>query len=123
MHLRLVARKIFEHRSEPLLGTWAYARRQLWYVFAALLFIGVSLAIGTIGYMHFARFTFADAFLNASMILSGMGPVGELTSDGAKYFAALYAIYSGVALLTTVALILAPLVHRFLHMMHLDEKD
>jgi hypothetical protein len=71
--------------------------------------------------MHFAEQSFVDAFLNASMILGGMGPVGELTSDGAKYFASFYALYSGVALLSSVAVILAPAMHRILHYFHLED--
>ena len=59
--------------------------------------------------------------LNASMILAGMGPIGQLPNDGAKLFASFYALYSGIALLTTVAVILAPLVHRMLHALHLED--
>ena len=57
------------------------------------------------------------------MILGGMGPIGDLPCDGAKWFASFYALYSGIALLTTVAVILAPVVHRVLHRLHLDEND
>ena len=70
--------------------------------------------------MHFAGYPLVDAFLNASMILGGMGPVGELPNEGAKWFASFYALYSGVALLTTVAVMLTPLVHRLLHTLHID---
>ena len=112
-----------EHRRQRL-ATWAtYLRRQLYFLLAAVVLIGLSLTIGTLGYMFFANYGAADAFLNASMILSGMGPVGELPNDGAKYFASFYALFSGIALISTVAVVLAPLVHRFLHAMHLDEKD
>ena len=86
-----------------------FVRRQLRFLVAALLFIGCSLVAGTLGYMHFAGERAVDAFLDASMILSGMGPVGALPNDAAKVFAACYALYSGVALLTTVAVILAGL--------------
>ena len=98
-----------------------YAFRQLKFLLAALLIIGLSLAVGTWGYSHYAGFATIDAFLNASMILAGMGPMGELPNDGAKLFASLYALYSGIALLTTVAVLLAPLVHRFLHVMHMEQ--
>ncbi|MEO8066364.1 MAG: hypothetical protein ABI599_01600 [Flavobacteriales bacterium] len=103
------------------MSTRRYALRQLKYLLVAMLFIGISLAIGTWGYMHYAAFAPVDAFLNASMILAGMGPMGELPNNAAKLFASFYALYSGIALLTTVAVILAPLVHRVLHLMHMEE--
>ncbi len=106
-----------------MISQLGYIRRQLKFLAGALVFIVFSLAVGTAGYMHYSGERFVDAFLDASMILSGMGPVGALPCDAAKIFAACYALYSGIALLTTVAVILAPLVHRFLHAMHLDEKD
>ena len=64
-----------------------------------------------------------DAFLNASMILTGMGPVDKLETDGGKFFSALYAIFSGVAFLTFVGVLFAPVYHRFLHEFHLDIED
>lgn len=111
-----------EHKRQPL-ATWStYLRRQLRFLLAATGLITISLAIGTAGYVHFAGYRFVDAFLNASMILGGMGPIGELPCDSAKWFASFYALYSGIALLTTVAVILAPLVHRLLHRLHLDDR-
>lgn len=111
----------FEHRHEPLLDRMTFLRRQLKFLAGATLFIGVSLALGTAGYMHFAGFAPTDAFLNASMILSGMGPVGALPNEGAKYFASIYALYSSIALMGTVAVMLAPLAHRLLHALHLED--
>jgi hypothetical protein len=73
--------------------------------------------------MRFAGQPFPDAFLNASMILGGMGPVADLTTNEVKYFAAFYALYSGIALLTTVAMLLAPLVHRMLHALHVEDEE
>lgn len=110
-----------EHRKQPLLDKAAFLRRQLRFVLAALVVVAVSLAIGVAGYMHYAGYTFVDAFLNASMILGGMGPIGDLPNDGAKWFASFYALFSGIALLGTVAVMLAPLVHRMLHALHLDD--
>jgi hypothetical protein len=114
---------MFEHRSHKLLGPRAFLWRQLKFMFAALMMVVISLAIGVYGYMTLAQQSYTDAFLNASMILGGMGPIGELPNDAAKYFASFYALYSGIALLTTVAVLLAPLVHRMLHALHLDEND
>jgi len=73
-----------------------------------------------IGYHLVAGLSWIDALVNASMILTGMGPVDQMTSVGAKLFASFYALFSGVAFLTSVAVLLAPAVHRFLHRFHLD---
>jgi hypothetical protein len=113
---------MFEHRSEPLLSRRRFLLRQLRYVVLALVIVAASLAMGVRGYMHFAGMGLTDAFLNASMILGGMGPVDVLTTGPAKWFASFYALYSGIALLTTVAVVLAPLVHRMLHALHLEEE-
>lgn len=79
-----------------------------------------SLALGVLGYHLIAGLSWIDAVVNAAMILTGMGPVNEMTTVGAKLFASFYALFSGVAFLTIVAVLLAPAVHRFLHRFHLD---
>lgn len=86
----------------------------------AFSFIGLSLAGGALGYHHFEGLSWVDAILNAAMILTGMGPVSPLTSEAAKLFASGYALYSGVAFTTSIAVLLAPVAHRFLHKFHLD---
>lgn len=112
-----------EHRRQPL-ATWrTYLLRQFKFVTAAMVLVCLSLAMGTWGYMHFASYSLVNAFLNASMILGGMGPIGDLPCDSAKWFASFYALYSGIALLTTVAVIITPMLHRLLHRLHLDERD
>jgi hypothetical protein len=83
----------------------------------------VSLAIGVVGYHVTAHLSWIDALLNASMILTGMGPVDPLPSTTAKLFASAYAIFSGVAFLSIVAVLMAPIVHRFLHRFHLELDD
>jgi hypothetical protein len=83
----------------------------------------LSLALGVVGYHVTAGLPWIDALLNASMILTGMGPVDPLPSTTAKLFASAYAIFSGVAFLSIVAVLLAPLVHRFLHRFHLELAD
>jgi hypothetical protein len=80
----------------------------------------VSLGIGMAGYHGFENQTWLDAFLNAAMILSGMGPVAPIQTAGGKLFAGCYALFSGLALITTVAVVFAPLFHRFLHKFHMD---
>jgi hypothetical protein len=82
--------------------------------------VSASLGLGMVGYHQIAGLSWLDALLNASMILTGMGPVNEMTTVGAKLFASFYALFSGVAFLTIVAVLLAPAVHRFLHRFHLD---
>jgi hypothetical protein len=86
-------------------------------------FLIISLVIGVVGYHHYFNIPWLDSLLNASMILTGMGPVDRAVSDGAKWFSSLYAIYSGVAFLTSVAVILSPILHRFLHKFHLDMEE
>jgi hypothetical protein len=113
----------FERHTMPLARTRTYVLRQLKFAVAALVFVGASLGMGVWGYAHYAGFSTVDAFLNASMILGGMGPIGDLPNDDAKWFASFYALYSGIALLTTVAVLLAPLVHRILHVLHLDDEE
>lgn len=83
----------------------------------------VSLAIGMAGYRWLAGLSWVNAFLNASMILGGMGPVDPLDSDGAKLFAGIYAIYCGVVFIATTGLLLAPIGMRVLHRFHLDASD
>ena len=87
----------------------------------ALGFVVVSIFMGMLGYHEFAGLDWVDAFLNAAMILSGMGPVGTLQTDAGKFFAGCYALYSGLALVTSVAIIFAPIIHRFLHKFHLED--
>lgn len=87
------------------------------------LLVGGSLALGTSGYHALARLPWIDAFLNASMILTGMGPVSPLPNDAAKVFASLYALFSGVVFLVACGLLISPLVHRFLHRFHLEFED
>ena len=117
----------YEHHSQPLLPAGKFYRR-LWR--HALLTGGVilaSLAIGVLGYHLTEGMPWLDAFLNASMILGGMGPVDTLHTDGGRLFAGIYALYSGVVVLVSAGILLAPIAHRIMHKMHLpteeDEED
>jgi putative effector of murein hydrolase len=85
-----------------------------------LLVLVFSLLIGAIGYHHYFETSWIDSLYNASMILTGMGPVDKAINNGGKIFASMYAIYSGVAFLSSVAIIISPLVHRFLHKFRID---
>ena len=72
------------------------------------------------GYHCFGNLPWVDSFLNASMILTGMGPVDRMETDAGKLFSSFYALFSGVAFLTFVAVLFSPLYHRFMHKFHLD---
>lgn len=90
--------------------------------FAAAL-IGVALGLGILGYHFIAQFAWIDALLNASMILTGMGPVGTLPSDAAKIFASGYALFSAIVFITATGVLLAPIFHGVLHRFHLEKRD
>ncbi len=113
----------FERRDDPLLSRAQFARRQLKYVGFAVLFIGGSLFAGICGYHLTERLSWLDSFLNAAMILGGMGPVATVQTTAGKSFAGCYALYSGLAVIAAVGIIAAPVVHRFLHRFHLEEKE
>jgi len=85
--------------------------------------IAVGLGFGTLGYHLIAKLDWTDAFLEASMILTGMGPVGVLTTPGAKIFASLFALFSGLIFISAVTIMVAPVLHRLLHKFHLDDDD
>ena len=89
----------------------------------SLVILIISLLIGTFGYSYFFGLPFTDSFLNASMILTGMGPVDKAVTEGSKLFAAFYAIYSGVAFLSSVAILFAPVLQRVMHKFHLDVQE
>ena len=89
---------------------------------ATLVIVSVSLAIGTVGYSYVLDMPWIDGLINASMILTGMGPVDRMETTAGKLFASFYALYSGLAFLSMVAIIIAPVYHRFLHHFHLDDE-
>ncbi len=94
----------------------------LCFVLAAIIVIA-ALSLGIFGYHYIAKLDWIDALLNASMILTGMGPVAILTTNEAKYFASFYALFSGVIFLTAVSIALVPIYHRFMHHFHLADED
>jgi hypothetical protein len=113
---------MYEHRTEPLLTRAQFARRLLRHGGVAALMVGLSLAVGMVGYHVTAGLSWLDALLNAVMILTGMGPVAPLQSSAAKLFAIAYALYAGVVFLAVTGIMLAPVVHRLLHWLHLDDR-
>jgi hypothetical protein len=115
--------KRFERQHEPLAPPRHFALRLARSVAWGFTFVAVSLFIGMAGYHVFERMSWLDAFLNASMLLAGMGPLASPLSDAGKLFAGLYALYSGFAVLIGAAIIFAPVIHRALHRFHLEESD
>ena len=115
---------MFEHISRPVLPRPQFLSRMMRAVLLGLGLIAVSLAIGMAGYLYFfPKMDWADAFVNAAMILSGMGPLAAPETTAAKIFSGCYAIYSGLMLVMSAGVVFAPLVHRFLHKLHADEDD
>ena len=110
----------FESKQQPLLSRRSFAKRLARNFALSAALIGLSLAGGMAGYHYFEGMTAIDAFVNAAMILSGMGPVSPLETWGGKLFAGLYALYSGLALILATGIIFAPVVHRLLHRFHLE---
>lgn len=110
----------YERMSQPLLPRRRFLRRLAGSVGLGLALIAISLAVGMAGYHWLDGLVWIDAYENAAMILSGMGPVGAPESWGGKLFAGTYALYSGIAVLATTAVMFAPVVHRFLHYLHAD---
>ncbi len=114
---------MYESRKQSPLPRALFVRRVfLHFAIATGLLVG-SLAIGMAGYMYFESLAWRDAFLNAAMLLGGMGPVDAPKTDGGKLFAGLYALYAGLLILFTVGLMLAPVLHRLLHRFHWDEDN
>jgi len=110
--------------KDRLLPPKEFIRRLGWSVAAGMGLIAFSLSIGMLGYHLLGGLPWIDAFLDAAMILSGMGPVAPLQGNAIKLFAGCYAIYCGIALIGTTGVILAPVIHRGLHKFHLEwDKD
>ena len=111
---------MFEHRREPLLPRRLFLRRLARHGAIALGLISGALGIGILGYHWCEGLGWLDSLLNAAMILSGMGPVNQLQHDAGKWFASFYALCSGIAFITSIGVLIAPVAHRFLHKFHLD---
>jgi hypothetical protein len=114
---------MFEHRRSPLLPAHRFAGRLATFGLLSTLIVACALAIGAVGYHAIAGLAWIDALLNAAMILTGMGPVDRMLTPGAKLFATAYALFSGVAFVSTVAVLFAPILHRFFHHLHVELED
>lgn len=113
----------YENTNQPLLSRAAFLRRWFRHAGIAVFIIIGSLGLGMVGYHWLEGLSWLDAFLNAAMLLGGMGPVNTLQTPGGKLFAGLYALYAGIVFLAIAGLLFAPIVHRLLHKFHLDENS
>jgi hypothetical protein len=111
---------MYERHHEPLLSREAYLHRVARSGGVAAAAVLVALFLGASGYHWLEGFSWVDSILNASMILGGMGPVGELHTTAGKLFAAAYALFSGLMFIVVAGLLFAPVIHRFLHKFHLE---
>jgi hypothetical protein len=111
---------LFERHHEKLLPRRAFIRRLLKYTAISAALVLVSLVIGMVGYRLSEGMSWVDAFLNAAMLMGGMGQVTTLQNDGGKVFAGFYALYCGLVELIAIGIFAAPIVHRFLHYFHLE---
>ncbi len=115
-------KKLFEHHKEPLLPFHHFMRRVIISSFAGFGIIALSLFIGMAGYHWFEQLPWVDAFVNAAMLLSGMGPLEQPQTESGKIFAGLYALYSGLAVILIAGIIFGPVVHRMFHKFHIDSE-
>jgi hypothetical protein len=113
---------MYESRKQRLLTRAEFALRVLNHLGIGIGTAALALFVGMAGYHLLARLNWVDSLLNASMILGGMGPVDELKTDGAKIFASLYALFSGLVFIGVLGLLLAPFIHRVMHKFHMDDK-
>jgi uncharacterized protein involved in cysteine biosynthesis len=113
---------MYEHKTQPLVPTSVFYQRVIRHIIIASLLILICLTIGILGYHYTDNISWIDSLHNASMILSGMGPVVELKSVGGKIFSSAYALFSGVVFLSIVGFILAPAIHRIFHRLNHDKK-
>ena len=114
---------MFEHRSNPLLPRRAFYQRIAHSFVMVLLVAVLALGIGIAGYHYLEDQPWIDAFANAAMILSGMGPLGPLHTTTGKLFAGCYALFSGLVFITISGILTVPIAHRILHKFHLERED
>ncbi len=112
---------MYERRRHPLLPRGAFAWRLARHAALAAFLMALSLGVGMVGYAHYEQWGWRQAFLNSAMLLGGMGPVHPPATAGGQLFAGFYALYAGLVFLLVAGLLLAPLVHRFLHHFHWEE--
>jgi len=113
---------LYEARTEPMLSRRQFYLRVGWHLLAVAAIAVGSLLGGMLGYHRLAAMGWTDSFLNASMILSGMGPVDRLPNSASKLFASLYALFSGLVFIGVMGIVLAPWLHRIMHRFHAERR-
>ena len=113
---------MYETKKQRPLARARFVRRLLVHLLVAVGLLVLSLVFGMWGYVFFENLGWRDAFLNAAMLLGGMGPVNPPQTDGGKLFAGVYALYAGLVFIITAALLFTPILHRLLHKFHWDDK-
>ena len=113
-------RRSFEHHQQKPIPLSAFLIRQGQYLLSSFVLVAIGLGIGVVGYHELENMSWLDSFLNAAMILGGMGPVDVLHTEVGKLFAGCYALFSGLVFLVAAGLFFSPLVHRLLHKFHFD---
>ena len=114
---------MYESKHQPPLPQARFTQRLIGHLLAAFGLLAISLAARMVGYVVFEKLSWIDAFLNASMLLGGMGPVNPPQTTAGKLFAGCYALYAGLVFIVTAALIFTPIAHRVLHKFHWDAKS
>jgi len=113
----------FEHRKQNVLPLPHFFLRLGRYGLFCFLLIALSVLLGTVGYRIYAQLSWLDSFYMSCMILTGMGPVAEMTTPTAKLFSSIYALYSGVAFLSITAVFFSPIIHRILHILQVEADE
>ncbi|HVM88402.1 MAG TPA: hypothetical protein VMT76_09445 [Puia sp.] len=111
---------MYERKHQPLASKKIYYARIIKSLAAGIIILFICLLIGVAGYHYSSDIGWLDSLHNASMILSGMGPVVEIKTNAGKWFSSFYALFSGVVFITNIGVILAPAIHRFFHRLHLE---
>ena len=114
---------MYEPRRHRPLPFRRFLWRMLLHALAAQVLVGLSLAVGMWGYAHYEGMAWRDAFVNSAMLLGGMGPVKtEGLSDAGKLFAGFYALYAGLVVVIVIGIMMAPVIHRVLHVFHWEDR-
>jgi hypothetical protein len=113
---------MYEKIGEKLITWPRFAKRMAMSLLATVAIVTVALSAGVLGYHQIAGLSWIDSILNASMILTGMGPVDTMKDTASKLFASAYALFSGVVFLSAVGIVLAPIFHRVVHAFHVDDE-
>lgn len=118
----MINKSNYEKKHQPLASNKIFYKRMMWNFILSFVILILCLLVGVIGYHYLALAGWLDSLHNASMILSGMGPVIEINTVAGKWFSSFYALFSGIVFITNIGIILAPAIHRLLHALHIEEK-